>query len=300
MTASGIAGALLVATATAFAADPTLASPAGHYSLKLNAVITPESQTMGLFFKVRIDGGPVLRMLLDSGAQYVVLDKRAAAKVGRTGGSALELVGVGASAKACRRAPPGRLAIGDLVLDGCDILVVDGQILDGIDGIIPMSLFAGFLAHLDIPGKVLNLDPYPADPLAEDAGYLPVRADHRLFFLRTVLNESQSGYVLLDTGATFSAISPDAARASRNYWSLANAIALRGGAGGVEGFPLPPGVRFRFGPRVLSADPAVVVDLSEFARHHQLEITGILGYPALRNSIVTVDYRDALIRIEGK
>jgi hypothetical protein len=59
-------------------------------------------------------------------------------------------------------------------------------------------------------------------------------------------------------------------------------------------------VRFQCGAREFSADPAVVVDLSDFARHHRFDITGILGYPALRNSIVTVDYRDSLVRIEGK
>jgi len=289
-------GALLAAAATINAADP----PAAHYSLRLNSVITPEAQTMGLYFKARIDGGPILRMLLDSGAQHVVLDKRAAAKAGRTAGSDFELVGVGASARSCRRAAPGTIEISGLVLKSCDILVVDGQILDGVDGIIPLSLFANFLVRLDLPRKVLELDAYPADPPVRDASYLPVRTDNQLFFLRSVLNEKQAGYVLLDTGATFSALSPEAARASRNYWSLANAISLRGSAGDIEGFQLPAGVRFRCGDRVLSGDPAVVVDLSDFARHHRFEITGILGYPALRNSIVTVDYRDSLVRIEGR
>jgi predicted aspartyl protease len=287
----GIAGVVLVAAA--FAADPT------HYSLKLNAAITANSQTMGVFLKTRIDGGPVLRMLLDSGAQYIVLDRRAAARTGRSAGSAFELVGVGTSQTACKRAAPGTVQIGALVLKDCDILVVD-RLVDGVDGVIPMSLFADFLVRLNVPAKVLELDAYPPDPPVLDASYLPVRADNRLFFLRSILNESQSGYVLLDTGATYSAISPDAARASRNHWSPANAIALRGSAGGIEGFPLPPGIRFQIGARVLSADPAVVVDLSDIARHHQFGITGILGYPALRNSIVTLDYRDSLVRIEGK
>jgi predicted aspartyl protease len=290
-------GALLAAAATVYAADPLSAR---HYSVKLNAVITPEAQTKGLYCKARIDGGPVLRMLLDSGAQHIVLDKRAAAKVGRTAGSDFELVGVGASARSCRRAAPGTIEIGDLVLRNCDILVVDGQVLEGIDGVIPMSLFANFLVRLDMPRKVLELDAYPADPPVQDASYLPARTDNQLFFLRSILNEKQSGYVLLDTGATFSALSPEAARASRNYWSLANAISLLGSAGGIEGFQLPAGVRFRCGDRVLSGDPAVVVDLSDFARHHRFEITGILGYPALRNSIVTIDYRDSLVRIEGR
>jgi predicted aspartyl protease len=306
MARSRIAGALFVVAAAAFAADPPpdsipkLSSPAGHYSLKLSALITPQSAILGLYFKARIDGGPVLRMLLDSGAQHILLDKGMAGKLGRTVGSGLELVGVGSASNTGRHATRASLQIGNLVLDGCDILVVNGQIEEGVDGIVPMSLFAGFLVHLDVSRKVLELDGYPSDPPAQDAGYLPVRTDHQLLFLHTVVNESQPGYVLLDTGATYNALSPEAARASRNYWSLTNAIDLRGAAGGTEGFPLPPGVRFRWGARVLSADPAVVLDLSNLARHHQFEIAGILGYPALRNSIVTIDYRDSLVRIEGK
>jgi len=306
MARSGTAASLFITAVAALAAGPPpetlprLASPTGHYSLKLNSLSTPEAQTMGLFFKARIDDGPVLRMLLDSGAQHIMLDKRAAAKSGRAAGPGLELVGVGPSSKVCRRATAGRLEIGDLVLADCGILVVDGRIQDGVDGIIPMSVFAGFLVRLDVSRKVLDLDAYPPDPPVQAAGYMPVRSDNRLLFLHTVVNETQPGYVLLDTGATYNALSPAAARASRNYWRLDEAIGLRGGAGGIEGFPLAPGVHFRCGAQLFSADPAVVVDLSDFARHHHFEISGILGYPALRNTIVTIDYRDALIRIEGK
>jgi predicted aspartyl protease len=299
-------GVVLAASAAAMAADPPpvpvpkLVSPAGHYSLKLNSLRTPESQTEGLYFKARIDGGPVLRMLLDSGAQHVVLDRRSAAKVGGTSGTALEMVGAGAASKACQRAAPGTIQIGDLVVENCPILVAAGPIMDGIDGVIPMSLFAGFLLCLNVPGKVLELDAYPAAPPDRGDGYLQARADNRLLFLHSVLNGLRSGYVLLDTGATYNAVSPEAARASRRYWSVDNSISLLSSAGGVEGYTLPPGVRFGIGSRVFSADPAVVVDLSDLSRHHPFEITGILGYPALRNSIVTLDYRDSLVRIEGK
>jgi hypothetical protein len=107
------------------------------------------------------------------------------------------------------------------------------------------------------------------------------------------------GYVLLDTGATYNAVSP-AARASRDYGNPSGAIPLRGGAGAIDGLPLQPGIRFRCGGQVLSAGPAVAVDLSDFARHHQIEVMGVLGYPALSRSILTIDYRDALVRIDEK
>lgn len=281
--------------ATLFAADAPR-----HYSLKLYPLITPESQGQGLFFKARIDGGPELHMLLDSGAQHVVLDRRAAAKAGKSAGAAFDLIGIGATSKTCRRLAPGTVQIGELTLNSCEMVAIDGPILDGIDGIVPLSLFADFLVRLDMPHKVLELDSYPSAPPAADSGYVAARTDQRLLFLHSTVNESRGGYVLFDTGATYNAISPAAARSSGNFWNLKDAIGLRSSAGGIEGFPLAPGVRFHIGPHVLSADPAVVVDLSDLTLHHDFEIAGILGYPALRHSIVTVDYRDSLIRIEGK
>jgi predicted aspartyl protease len=294
-TAGCIAGAILTAFAAIAAGPPTI-----HYSLPLQSVFTPGSQTIGLYLKVRIDDGPVFRLLLDSGAQHVVLDHRAAAKAGRTKGSAFELVGVGAPAKNCKRVAPAKLTIGDLTMTNIEILAAEGQLLEGVDGVVPMSLFADFLLRLDVPHRTLELDPYPANAPASGAGYLPARADNRLFFLRTVVNDAPPGYMLLDTGATFSALSPAAARASRNFWSLGGGLALLGSAGTVEAFPLGPGVRFRCGENDFLADPVVVVDLSDFTRHHPFEVTGILGYPALLHSIVTMDYRDSMIRIERK
>jgi Aspartyl protease len=283
------------AAATLFAADAPR-----RYTLALYSLATPVIHEQGLFFKARIDGGPEFRMLLDSGAEQVVLNKRAAAKVGRSTGSGFELVGVGATSRSCKRAAPGTVQIGDLTLAGRQILVVDGEVLEGIDGIIPLSLFSDFLVRLDLPHRLLELDAYPPDRPAGDSGYLAARADHTLLFLQSTVNEAQAGYVLLDTGATYNAVSPAAARASGTYWNLRDAIGMRSGTGGIEGFPLPSGMRFRLGPRVLSADPAVVVDLSEFERRHEFQLAGILGYSALRNLIVTVDYRDSLVRIEGK
>jgi hypothetical protein len=291
-----IAGLLSVASAIAMAGD----SASGRYSLKLSAVVTPEFQTMGLYLKVRIDGGPVLRLLLDSGAQNIVLDRHAAAKVGHATGTAFEVVGVGGPPKTCKRTAAATVEIGDLVLKDCPILAFDGQLIEGVDGIIPTSLFADFLVRLDLRNKTLELTPYPAGAPAQEAGYLPTRIDNRLVFLQSLVDGSQPGYVLLDTGATFSALSPQVARASRNYWSLANSILLQSGAGDIEGFQLPAGVRFRCGASEFSIDPAVVVDLSDFTRHHQFAINGILGYPALRNSVVTMNYRDSLVRIEHK
>jgi hypothetical protein len=287
-------------TCSSPAAAPELISPARHYSLKLNTLYTPQVSSTGLLVKARINGGPVLRMLLDSGASFIVLDKRAAGASGQLSGSSLELASVGSTPKRARRVECGTVQIGELVLRDCNILAVDTKLLEGIDGIIPMALFAGFLLHLDVPGKTLDLEPYPTDPPIGDPAYSPARADHCLIYLSSVLNESRTGYVLLDTGATYSAVSEAAASSWKDYRAMSRSISLRAGAGDTEGFLLPGGVRFRFGSRVLSVDRAVVVDLSEASRHNQFEVDGILGYSALLHSIVTINYRDSLVRIDEK
>src|ERR1022692_2636184 len=77
--------------------SPETGSRYQSHTLKLGSFVIPPSSPAGLLLKVRIDSGPVLRLLLDSGAQFIALDKAAAAKSGHTGGSELDLVGVGRS-----------------------------------------------------------------------------------------------------------------------------------------------------------------------------------------------------------
>jgi len=257
---------------------------------------------MGLLLKVRIDGGPPLRLLLDSGAQSIVLDKRAAARSGHSGslGFDLDLVGLGTPPRTAAKVVAGMVEIGDLIFHDCPLIVTREKILDGIDGVLPLSLFAGFLIRLDIPGKTLELAPYPARGLTEESGMLPVRDSNDLLFVKAVLNETREGYVLLDTGASYSAVSEETARGLGSSRLSAVSVPLRGGAGATEGWALPSGVRFRLGLRVVDANRVVAVGLTETERYHQLKVVGILGYPALRESVLTVDYRDGLVGIAGK
>src|ERR1022692_240446 len=145
------------------------------HTFKLGSFVIPPSAPAGLILKVRIDGGPVLRLLLDSGAQFIVLDKTAAARSGHSAGSELDLVGVGRRPKTARMAKAGSVRIGDLVFHDCELIVAEGRLLDGIDGVIPLSLFAGFLVRLDIPGKTLDLRPYPPGEPVDDGELSHVR-----------------------------------------------------------------------------------------------------------------------------
>jgi predicted aspartyl protease len=56
------------------------------------------------------------------------------------------------------------------------------------------------------------------------------RADKHLLAVKAVLNGSEEGYFLLDTGATFSAISHRLARALHCPRGLSTPLSLQGGA----------------------------------------------------------------------
>ena len=154
----------------------------------------------------------------------------------------------------------GTVAVGDLVFHNCPLIIADGKLLDGIDGVIPLSLFAGFL---DAPGH------YREEPSncgrTRPAGRLKTRASltsaHPTTFSlsKATLNDSREGYVLLDTGASFNVISEGTARALKYPRLFGSAVPLRSGTGAIEGTAFPMEVRFRFGSRVVAANPVVVV-----------------------------------------
>lgn len=90
------------------------------------------------------------------------------------------------------------------------MLVADRHFGDGIHGVLPLALFGDFLIRLDASARTLDLMPYPAISAETGAG-IPAVSNHQLLFLRGTLDDRQ-GYFLLDTGASYNAISRDVVR----------------------------------------------------------------------------------------
>jgi predicted aspartyl protease len=250
--------------------------------------------------QARFNSGPVLRLLLDSGAQYAVIDRGAAAKSGCIGGSNLDLIGAGASTAAVVKMQRAEtLQVGGVTFHDVPLVIHDRKLADGIQGALPLSIFSKFLIRLDIPGKSLDLLPYPPDqPRLE--GAVQAIENNRVLFLKGTANEKTEGYFLLDTGATYNAISHKVARELHIAESMAERVALQGGTAEMDAPLLRGSVRFRLGALELATDPLVAVDLSVPSRYHRIEIAGLIGYPALRGSVLTVNYRNRLIRIEPR
>jgi len=282
-----------------FAAGKVTA-PGGSYRIQLTSFASPPEPPSGLLVRARVNGGPLLRLLLDSGAQHVVLSRRSAAKSGCAGGTDLSLVSPGAAVpSAAKSVRAETIQVGDFVARDVDVLVTDNKVAEGVDGVLPLALFGGFVIRLDMPSKSLDLDPYP-EQAPRQTGDLAAVRNHDLLFVKCQVNGARDGYFLLDTGASYNAISRALARTLNSSDLFGSDISLRGGTVPVDARLTSAVTRLRIGTLELMPAPLVSVDLSLASRYHRLEISGLIGYPALRGLALVVNYRDGLVRVASK
>jgi hypothetical protein len=230
----------------------------------------------------------------------ITLDPKSAAKSNCAGGTDLDLVGAGSQAAAgARQVRAATVEIGDLLLRDVPVLISGKALGEGIQGVLPLSIFSAFLIRLDVPRKTLDLLPYPA---ASPDGSENLRAltTNNLLFVRGTVNGRREGYFLLDTGASYIALSKTLARELNLSEALAERVPLQGGTTALDAPIVRGDVRLRFGARELEAGPVVTVDLSVGSRYHNLDFAGLLGFPALSGSVLLVNYRDGLVRIDSR
>jgi hypothetical protein len=153
------------------------------------------------------------------------------------------------------------------------LLISNRQLPDGLQGMLPLSAFAEFFIRLDIPGKSLDLLPYPAER-AESRGALPAVSSNRLLFLKGTVNETHEGYFLLDTGTSYNAISRNMVRLLNISEALAALVPLQGGVAEVDAPLLTGLVRLRFPAIELVRGPIAGLDLSTASRYHNLRGSG--------------------------
>jgi len=275
-------------------AHPELVSPYQQYDLKLRAFFPAPRCAAGVLLSVRINGGKPLRLVLDSGAEFIVIGTKDARSVGLSGGSEMDLVGL--DSRPARVGRTDSVEIGPLSFRNCRVAFVKGKVIEGADGVIPLSLFSAFLLRLDLPEKMLSLIPYPRE---EDQAVPPTRgvAKHDLLLVATVLNGKQNGYVIIDTGAYCSAISREVARALSGP-QIVPEVRLAAGTGAATGQRVSSTVHFAIAGQDLVPNDIVTLDLGNLSRHYGVEVAGVLGFPALRPYVLTIDYRHRSLKID--
>jgi hypothetical protein len=277
-------------------AHPDFVSPYQPYELKLQSFFPALNRLTGVLLHVRINGGRPLRLVLDSGAESIVIDARSAHSLGLSNGAEIDLVGL--RTKSAKTGTVESVDIGPLSFRNCRIDLVDGEVVEGADGVIPLAMFSNFLVRLDLPERTLRLFPYP-DKQCPAVSFHRAVAEGDLLLVRTLLNRKHDGYVVLDTGAFCSAISREVAGTLDGSHFLPD-LPIAAGTGAATGRLVSAAVRFEIAGQELVPDRVVALDLLNLSRHYGVEVVGVLGFPALRPYVLTIDYRNRLVKIEPK
>jgi predicted aspartyl protease len=286
-----------------------LISPVAHYELPMDYILRDSQHMQGWETRVAIGTCKAVKLVIDTGAQGILIGDSLAQKCGIKKLYDGFVIGIGSK-------PPlgiytglaDHVQIGPIEYKNVLIDVEDRTPVGDEAGLISTNLLGQFLIHLNLSEYKLTLDPLPAIPgddgktgpkdryvAPEMASYAKVFVvdDHLLISTR-VGSDPKSALFLIDTGASNNLISQRYAekleKLTKEDW-----ITVRG---------LQPNLS-----KVFSADD-LTLQFAGFRQMNQrlitqplptmgdIQMSGLLGLPILRWFTLHIDYRDGLVGFE--
>lgn len=277
-------------------------------TLHLVPIYKPNHEFAALGVRVKLNNGPTLTLVLDTGASGILINHSAADKSGLALLGTVQATGIGdGGAQRATVALARSCQIETLHYENCAVRAAEGALhLTGdLDGLIGADLFSNYLVAIDFRKQLLHLvslPPRPPNPDGYDAkkpedGWTRVFRYGHLLFVPTNLNGKTSGLFLIDTGAVMSNVDSTFARLSTKIRDNTN-MHIYGLSGSVN--------------EVFRADKAVITfagfrqknigltsfNLNNSTEHHDVRIDGILGFSVLDLFRLTLDYRNGLVKFE--
>jgi predicted aspartyl protease/Flp pilus assembly protein TadD len=270
--------------------------------------------------KVRINGGRILRFVLDTGSGMSVISEETAKKLG------LRPVAKGGLARAVGGGGKfeivygflSSLEVGDVRINSVPVYI--RRFYDentGVDGYIGLSVISRFIASLDyrdntfaLRRKVNSTDPDSQRRMNITTGIASLNSDIVEIPLRTTSSGFLSGEVLvegierplnfiIDTGASISVVSAKLTQQEdlANYFqpTRLRVIGAAGVAEDVKTVLLP---RVRLGTYAREQISAAVLDMEPLNETSGFIQNGILGANFLRHFRVSFDFQGGLMRLE--
>ncbi len=273
-----------------------ITSSADAYHLPLTDFIRSAGKAQGLLLTARINGGKPLRLLLDSGAEGIYLNTRAASKLDLEILAEARIAGLGQKGATNGQVALARtLALEQFQIENSILHVMDLAWLPEADGVIGTDVFKDFLVRIDARKRSLDLLPFQDQPSRSITTVPTYRIGHYLLVQGSANSRSQ-GYFMVDTGASSTVIAPRAA-SSVLPSAFGQEVSLRDARGPIRGATIAP-VNLNLAGREWWDSQAVALDLTDLSTQTGVEILGVLGFPLLRQAAVVINYRDGLIELE--
>jgi predicted aspartyl protease len=127
--------------------------------------------------------------------------------------------------------------------------------------------------------------------------YTPIyRAGHNLI-LPASLNEDKVKLFIMDTGASTTTISPEAAKLVTKV-HRDEEMEVHGISGKVDKVYSADNITFRFAHVVQQEQDVVSIDTSNISKSVGMEISGLIGATTLGKLTIHIDYRDGLVKFD--
>ncbi|HET6843786.1 MAG TPA: aspartyl protease family protein [Candidatus Angelobacter sp.] len=258
----------------------------------------------GLGLRVSLNG-VTKTLLLDTGASGVTIPKNLADKIGARRLSEQSLEGVGNSGAASGyNAWVDKISIGELEFHDCVVHVSLRNDSGQADGIIGSDIFDRYLVTIDFPGRKLTLGPLPEaeekseEEIAAHGAFSRVFSFGHLLLVPTHINPDASGLFIIDTGAYSDFISPALARKTGGVGNSSSVV--QGRSGKVKDVYEAGSVVLQFSRYKQPSENIRAIDLHPQSKTLGAEVSGFLGFPALRHMKLKINYRDGLVDFESK
>jgi Flp pilus assembly protein TadD len=297
--------------------------PVESTKIPMVPIVSGPDRMYGVGLELQLNGRRK-RFQIDTGASGLLISRSAAASAGIL--SEAEGLGGGIGDKGLAReflAHVDSLRIGELEFQNCLVRVFDKRSVLDVDGLIGPDVFSSWLVTLDIPSREVRLSPLPKRP--DDAGshspeldtaggdennqaipqdrYIApemhdwtrvFRYNHDLIFI-THLGKGPSKLFIMDTGASTTLVSPSAAK---EVTGVSGSDAhVRGISGEVDKVSEANDLTIAFATVRQRLPGTLAIDTSNLGRGSGVEISGLIGFPTLRQLIITIDYRDNLVHV---
>jgi Flp pilus assembly protein TadD len=307
-----------------------LATPVEKTKLDLMPLLYDGTHVRDWGLNARFNNRKTTLLELDTSVTGIVLTRDFASKAGLE-----NILGPQSSEQASFMSYAESIKIGNLEFKDCPVRVVEDSALANGNSLISADIFKDHLITINFANRTVNLDPLPKMPevagattgAPQDRYAAPEMKDWTRVYVAddrilvpTGINDSGPFLFMLDTGTIFTALAPDVSRTVLGVSADATAP-IRGVSGNIVkvyykegGADLynalvfgPSGERvkvsrpeksaiFHFGPYTLLDNKGYAFDMTPLSSSVGLEVSGLLGFPIMKDFGVALDYRDGLIQ----
>jgi aspartyl protease len=277
--------------------------------------------------------GKKRRLEIDTGASGLLLTSSVAKSAGLVPEVETKVSGIGDNGAAGTFVTHvDNIKIGKMEFHNCQVRVLEpGNELEkttDIDGLIGPDVFRDYVVTLDTPGMEVRLSPLPPRPgdqtakaitLAtsdsDDAApvspaesakdryiapemkdWTPVFRSAHMLIVPTTIGTAPVKLFILDSGSAQTLISLDAAREVAQVSGMA-APTIKGLNGEVQKVLVADKVTMGFAGLHQVVGGVTSIDTTAISRSTGVGISGFLGFPTLRELVISIDYRDNLVHM---